>query len=86
MVEQHGLGLDHVADGDDREVEAQGRPVAGLVSLGPVVAMQPPSALLQITKWRSVSKGLPGPTISSHQPGLPVTGWGPRTNWSPVSA
>ena len=36
--------------------------------------MQPPSTLGQMTKKRSVSIGLPGPTIVSHQPGLPVTG------------
>ncbi len=28
----------------------------------------------QMTKKRSVSTGLPGPTSASHQPGLPVTG------------
>jgi hypothetical protein len=32
--------------------------------------MQPPSTLEQMTKKRSVSIGLPGPTIDSHQPGL----------------
>ena len=36
--------------------------------------MQPPSTLGQMTKKRSVSIGLPGPTMVSHQPGLPVTG------------
>ena len=42
---------------------------------GPVEPMQPPSTLAQMTKYRSVSTGLPGPTTMSHQPSLPVTGW-----------
>ena len=53
---------------------------------GPVEPMQPPSTLGQMTKKRSVSMGLPGPTMVSHQPGLPVTGCGLATYWSPVSA
>jgi hypothetical protein len=48
--------------------------------------MQPPSTFAQITKNRSVSIGRPGPTTSSHQPSLPVTGWRSATYWSPVSA
>ena len=50
-------------------------PVCGLMEAGPVEPMQPPRTLGQMTKKRSVSMGLPGPTIVSHQPGLPVTGW-----------
>ncbi len=42
---------------------------------GPVLPMQPPSTLTPMTKKRSVSSGLPGPTRTSHQPSLPVTGW-----------
>ena len=64
----------------------QGLPVSGLMLAGPVEPMQPPSTLGQMTKKRSVSMGLPGPTMVSHQPGLPVTGWGLATYWSPVSA
>ena len=52
----------------------QGAPVAGLVEAGPVEPMQLPITLGQITKKRSVSIGLPGPTIVSHQPARPVTG------------
>ena len=85
-VEQHRLRAHHVADGDDGKSSAKGLPVAGLVEAGPVVPMQPPSTLEQMTKKRSVSIGLPGPTIISHQPGLPVTGWMLATCWSPVSA
>ena len=48
--------------------------------------MQPPSTLGQMTKKRLVSIGLPGPTMVSHQPGLPVTGFWLATYWSPVSA
>ena len=36
--------------------------------------MQPPRMLGQMTKKRSVSIGLPGPTSVSHQPGFLVTG------------
>lgn len=49
-------------------------PVAELVEAGPEEPMQPPTTLGQITKYRPVSIGLPGPTMVSHQPGLPVTG------------
>ncbi len=51
-----------------------------------MVPMQPPSTFGQITKKRLVSIGLPGPTMVSHQPGLPVTGCSPNTYWSPESA
>jgi hypothetical protein len=51
-----------------------------------VVPMQPPTTLAQRTKKRSVSIGRPGPTMVSHQPGLPVRGWALATCWSPVSA
>ena len=64
----------------------QGLPVSGLMLAGPVEPMQPPSTLGQMMKNRSVSIGLPGPTMVSHQPGLAVTGWGLATYWSPVSA
>ena len=53
---------------------------------GPVLPMQPPSTLAQITKKRLVSTGRPGPTTASHQPSLPVIGWRSATYWSPVSA
>ena len=51
-----------------------------------MVPMQPPITLAQITKKRSVSTGLPGPTMVVHQPGLPVTGLVLATCWSPVRA
>ncbi len=41
----------------------------GRASSGPVVPLQPPSRFDEITKQRSVSIGLPGPIIVSHQPG-----------------
>ncbi len=47
-------------------------PPPGLGLRGPVLPMQPPSTLAQMTKKRSVSTGRPGPTTRSHQPGLPV--------------
>ena len=49
-------------------------PVAGLVEAGPVEPMQPPITFEQMMKYLSVSSGRPGPTMVSHQPGLPVTG------------
>jgi hypothetical protein len=52
----------------------QGLPVCGSVDDGPVVPMQAPTTFGQITKYRSVSIGLPGPTIVSHQPDFFVTG------------
>ena len=53
-----------------------GLPVLGLVEAGPVEPMQPPSTFGQMMKYRSVSIGLPGPIMVSHQPDLPVTGLG----------
>ena len=41
---------------------------------GPVEPMQPPITFEQMMKYLPVSSGLPGPTMVSHQPGLPVTG------------
>ena len=64
----------------------QTSPVAGLISLGPAVPMQPPSTLAQSTKYRSVSMVSPGPTMGSHQPSRPVCGLPPVTYWSPESA
>ncbi|CAM5221079.1 hypothetical protein BTHI11S_00558 [Bosea thiooxidans] len=72
-----------VTTGEDRP---QGLPVVGLVEAGPVVPVQPPMTLAQITKKRSVSTGLPGPIIEVHQPPLPVIGFRLATYWSPVSA
>ena len=48
--------------------------------------MQAPITFEQMMKNRSVSMGLPGPIIVSHQPSLPVTGLTFATCWSPVSA
>ena len=45
-----------------------GRPVAGFVDIGPVEPKHEPRLLTPITKKRSVSTGLPGPTRLSHQP------------------
>jgi len=64
---------------------AQGRP-SGPSLDGPDEPMHDPSTLAQITWKRSVSMGLPGPTMRSHQPGLPVRGWVEATCWSPVVA
>ncbi len=63
-----------------------GAPVAGLIVAGPDEPMQLPSTLAQTMKCRAGSIGLPGPTIRTHQPGLPVTGCADATCWSPVSA
>ena len=51
LVEQHRLRAHHVADGDDRETPG---PTAcrscGLIEAGPVVPMQAPTTLGQMTK------------------------------------
>ncbi len=60
-----------VMTGKDRP---HGRPVAGLISLGPLVPIQPPRTFTEMMKKRSVSSILPGPITCRHQPGLPVTG------------
>jgi hypothetical protein len=59
-----------------------GSPVAGSIELGPVVPLQPPSRFAQITRKRSVSTGLPGPTSSLHQSvarASPVSAWQTNT-------
>jgi hypothetical protein len=50
MIEQHRLRPHHVAMVMTGKIRPQGLPVAGLVEAGPVVPMQPPSTLAQITK------------------------------------
>ena len=45
-----------------------GRPVSGLVDIGPVVPRHPPSRFVLTTKYWLVSKALPGPIMPSHQP------------------
>src|SRR6185312_471618 len=44
-------------------------PVAGFVEAGPVEPLHEPSVFAQMTNQRFVSMYLPGPIISSHQPG-----------------
>jgi hypothetical protein len=39
-----------------------------LIDIGPVEPKQLPRLLTPITKKRSVSTGMPGPTMLSHQP------------------
>ena len=48
-------------------------PVSGFTEAGPVEPLQLPSEFTHTTNQRSVSIGLPGPSIGSHQPsaGLP---------------
>ncbi|MCY1310314.1 hypothetical protein D9M70_604920 [compost metagenome] len=44
------------------------RPVSGFTCMGPVEPKQDPRLLTPMTKKRSVSTGLPGPIMLSHQP------------------
>ena len=64
-----------------------GRPSAGCGEAGPVLPWHPPSTFEHTTNQRSVSIGLPGPTIASHHPGsgCPRPA-GPLTWLSPVQA
>jgi hypothetical protein len=51
---------------------------SGAIDDGPVDPWHPPITLGQTTKYLSVSKGNPGPTIDGHQPGTsdqPVIAW-----------
>ena len=47
-----------------------GAPLAGSIDIGPVEPKHEPRLLTPTTKKRSVSTGLPGPTMLSHQPDL----------------
>ena len=60
------------SSGNDRRY---GVPVAGSIDAGPVEPLQLPSELTQTTNQRSVSIGLPGPSIGSHQPGVASSSW-----------
>ncbi len=61
--------------------------MAGFSDDGPVLPLQPPMTLAQMTKYLSVSRPLPGPIIMSHQPGrLSLALWRPATCASPESA
>ncbi len=64
-----------------------GRPSSGWGEAGPVEPWHPPRTLMHTTNQRSVSIASPGPTTSSHQPGV---GWpssaAPLTWLSPVQA
>ncbi len=71
MVGKPRLRVDPVLDGDQRKVGAPrlARSPDSIVS-GPVEPKQLPRLLTPTTKKRSVSSGLPGPTMLSHQPTL----------------
>ena len=63
--------------------------MAGFVEDGPVVPWQPPSRFGQMTKKRSVSTGLPGPTSVSHQSAAfasPVSAWQTKTALEPAAS
>ena len=63
----------------------QTRPVAGFTCIGPVQPKHEPGLLTPMTKKRSVSSGLPGPTRLSHQPVAPWSST-PATWWLAFSA
>jgi hypothetical protein len=66
-----------------------GSPVAGLIDDGPVVPWQPPRRFGQMTKKRSVSTGLPGPTSVSHHSAAcasPVSAWQTKTALEPAAS
>ena len=56
---ESGLRSHHVADGDDREIQRIGLPRRWVGRGGPVVPMQPPITLAQITKKRFKPPGWP---------------------------
>ena len=61
--------------------------MSGLIDIGPVVPLQPPSTFAQMMCQRFVSMPRPGPTMPSHQPlGFVSPGRMPATCASPVSA
>ena len=81
-VDQARLRIDPVLDRDHRKVGAvrAGR-WPGSACIGPVEPKHEPRLLTPMTKKRSVSSGLPGPTRLSHQPSLlvlPVVACRPR--------
>ena len=78
LLAASGIGGGRVlaADGRNGPIEigpeqwAFSAPVAGLIVSGPDEPKQLPRLLTPTTKKRSVSSGLPGPTMLSHQPTL----------------
>ena len=64
-----------------------GRPIPGSKEAGPVLPEQPPRTFEQTTKYFSVSKASPGPTIGCHQPPRLYSSEGPPAACeSPVKA
>ena len=80
------LRAHHVGDGDDRKIEAIGLAGLRIDRRRAGRAHAAAQTFEQMTKKRSVSNGLPGPTIVSHQPALARHGVALATCWSPVSA
>ena len=70
MVEQHGLGLDHVADRDDRKVEAPGAPCRRVDLLRPAGSH---AAAERVAADHEVTVGIEGLAGSHHQ--LPPAGF-----------
>ena len=86
MVDQPRLGAHHVADGDHRQIEPLG--LAGR-RVGRGRAGGAHAAAEHIGADDEEAVGVDRPARADHglhQPGLPVTGWGLATCWSPVSA
>jgi hypothetical protein len=67
--------------------DPHGRPLAGLICIGPVEPKHEPGLFTPMTKNLSVSSGLPGPTRLSHQPVFcSCPSWRPATWWLALSA
>ena len=82
-VEQHRLGAHHVAHGDEREVEPVGLAGRG-IDLGRPARAHAAAEDIGADDEEAVGVDrLAGADHHGHQPGLPVTGLSPMTNWSP---
>ena len=85
-VDQHGLRAHHVGNGDDRKIQP---PQLAGGGIGRGRAGRAHAAADHVRADDEIVVGVerrPGPTMVSHQPGLPVTGCTLATCWSPVSA
>ena len=75
MVEQHRLGAHHVAHSDDRKIQTPRRSGRRIGRSRTGAAHAPANHVRADNKIPPGIDRTPGPTIVSHQPGLPVTGW-----------
>ena len=84
--DQAAVNRHEVRHREQREFKPVGLARGRIDGAWPGGARHPPSRFEQMTKYRSVSTGFPGPMRLSHQPGRLAPSWRPAALASPVKA